>query len=131
MEREVSAAMSPVHVSAHVVYLRPIERMRLLGALARLGVFVHEVPAGVGGCDLAPPRFSIVVTDKGDTCQAATTVPLPVIAVVPRAGDEAAFTCAGIPVVNEDMSDDELTRAIAAVARRARDEATRLEEAQP
>ncbi|GAB4336493.1 MAG: hypothetical protein Kow0010_24370 [Dehalococcoidia bacterium] len=121
MVRDVSAPAAHVNVSAHVVYLRPTGRDRLLVALARLGVFAHETPAGMPFCRVAPPRFSVVVTDRqGAGHHAVSAAPGPVIAIVPHASDEATFASAGMAVVNEDVSDDELLHALARVARDAR-----------
>lgn len=123
MRGDANAPGAPVNVSAHVIYRRPSERQRLLSALARLGVFAHEAPHGVPGaiCRVQPPRFSVLVTDREDRFRTtAETIPTPIIAVVPHASDEAPFSSAGMAVVNEDMTDDELLQALARVARIAR-----------
>ena len=121
MERDASAPAAHINVSAHVVYLRPSKRARLLVALARLGVFAHETGDGGPVCRVAPPRFSVVVTDHRDAGhEVASAAPGPVIAIVPHAIDEATFASSGMAVINEDVSDDELLQALARVARDAR-----------
>ena len=129
-DRPLPPPLSAPGLTTLVVYLRPTPRPSLVGPLAELGLFVHEVTAdhlaGLLACEGTPPDFVTVV---GHSCEAdldavrdlSRRLTPAVLAIWPDNDDPEPVHAAGaMAVLTDTECATRLAVRVGAVARVAR-----------